>query len=66
MIHVFTRVLNRAALVVLMLGSAACFTTNVLLIRALGVVDTANVWLVSGVRLIVGRARGATPSRCRA
>jgi drug/metabolite transporter (DMT)-like permease len=43
-----------------MLGSAACFTTNVLLIRALGAVETANVWLVSCVRFVVGIAIVAT------
>jgi drug/metabolite transporter (DMT)-like permease len=37
-----------------MLGSAACFATNVLLIRALAEVETANVWLVTCVRFVVG------------
>jgi drug/metabolite transporter (DMT)-like permease len=38
----------------LMLASTACFTVNVLLIRALGELATVNVWLVSCVRFIVG------------
>lgn len=42
--------------VVLMLGSAACFTANVLLIRALGEIQTVNVWLVSTVRFVTGLA----------
>lgn len=42
--------------VVLMLGSAAAFTANVLLIRALGEVQFVNVWLVSTVRFATGLA----------
>lgn len=37
-----------------MLASAMCFAANVLLIRALGVVEPANVWLVACVRFVVG------------
>lgn len=40
--------------IVLMLASACCFTANVLLIRALGDVQSLNVWLVSCVRFGVG------------
>jgi drug/metabolite transporter (DMT)-like permease len=40
--------------IVLMLASAACFTTNVLLVRALGEIATVNVWLVSCVRFLAG------------
>jgi drug/metabolite transporter (DMT)-like permease len=39
-----------------MLASAACFTTNVLLIRALGEVQTVSVWLVTCARFVVGLA----------
>jgi len=39
-----------------MLGSAACFTANVLLIRALGEVQVVNVWLVTVVRFATGLA----------
>ena len=42
--------------IVLMLVSAACFTTNVLLVRALGEFESVNVWLVSCVRFITGMA----------
>ncbi|PTX96680.1 DMT family transporter [Opitutus sp. ER46] len=38
----------------LMLFSTACFTTNVLLIRALGELQSVNVWLVSCARFLVG------------
>ena len=38
----------------LMLLSAACFTANVLLVRALGTMETANIWLVSCTRFVVG------------
>src|ERR1035437_1526968 len=38
----------------LMLASAACFTTNVLLVRALGEMHAANIWLVSVARFVVG------------
>ncbi len=40
----------------LMIASAACFTTNVLLIRALGEIQSVNVWLVSNVRFVAGIA----------
>ncbi len=42
--------------IILMLASAACFTTNVLLVRALGTVESVNVWLVSCVRFVAGMA----------
>jgi drug/metabolite transporter (DMT)-like permease len=42
--------------IALMVGSAACFTTNVLMIRALAQIETANVWLVSCVRFVAGMA----------
>lgn len=45
--------LHRRALL-LMLASAACFTTNVLLVRALGEMQAANIWLVSVARFVVG------------
>lgn len=37
-----------------MLLSAACFTTTVLLVRALGAMGAANLWLVSCARFVVG------------
>ncbi len=40
--------------VVLMLVSTACFTANVLLVRALGEMHAANLWLVSCSRFVVG------------
>ncbi|MBL9203094.1 MAG: DMT family transporter [Opitutaceae bacterium] len=40
--------------VTLMLASTACFTANVLLIRALGQMESVNVWLVSCVRFAAG------------
>jgi drug/metabolite transporter (DMT)-like permease len=40
----------------LMLVSTACFTANVLLVRALGEVESVSVWLVSCVRFIAGMA----------
>ncbi len=40
--------------VTLMLVSTACFTANVLLVRALGQIEVVNVWLVSCVRFIAG------------
>lgn len=40
--------------VILMLLSAACFTANVLLVRALGTMEAANIWLVSCTRFVVG------------
>lgn len=39
-----------------MLASTACFTTNVLLVRALGEIESVNVWLVSCVRFVAGMA----------
>ncbi len=39
-----------------MLGSAACFIVNVLLIRSVGTLETVNVWLISAFRFIVGLA----------
>lgn len=39
-----------------MLASAASFTTNVLLVRALGEMHAANIWLVSVARFVVGLA----------
>lgn len=47
---------NHARGVALMLFSAAAFTVNVLLIRALGQVQSVNVWLISCIRFIVGLA----------
>ena len=38
----------------IMLVSAASFTVNVLLIRQLGAMDSANIWLVSCARFVVG------------
>ncbi len=38
----------------LMLFSALAFTANILLIRALGQVQSVNVWLISSVRFVVG------------
>jgi drug/metabolite transporter (DMT)-like permease len=40
--------------VLLMLLSAASFTANVLLVRALGQMGYANIWLVSCARFVVG------------
>ena len=37
-----------------MLLSAACFTATVLLVRALGEMGYANIWLVSSARFVVG------------
>ena len=37
-----------------MIASTACFTINVLLVRALGDVESPNVWLVSCVRFLAG------------
>ncbi|OHE84721.1 MAG: hypothetical protein A3G75_11475 [Verrucomicrobia bacterium RIFCSPLOWO2_12_FULL_64_8] len=37
-----------------MLASTACFTANVLLVRALGAMGAANIWLVSVARFVVG------------
>jgi drug/metabolite transporter (DMT)-like permease len=42
--------------VALMIGSTGCFTANVLLVRALGEIESVNVWLVSCVRFVVGIA----------
>jgi drug/metabolite transporter (DMT)-like permease len=38
----------------LMLGSAACFIANVLLIRALGTFAQASLWVVTSSRFVVG------------
>ena len=40
--------------VILMLASTACFTANVLLVRAVGQIESVNVWLVSCVRFVAG------------
>jgi drug/metabolite transporter (DMT)-like permease len=40
--------------VLLMLASTACFTSNVLLVRALGEVESVSVWLMSCVRFFAG------------
>ena len=40
--------------VLLMLASAAFFTTNVLLVRALGTIGSASVWLITAARFAVG------------
>ena len=37
-----------------MLVSTACFTANVLLVRAVGQIESVNVWLVSCVRFVAG------------
>lgn len=42
--------------VALMLASTACFTANVLLVRALGTIEAVNIWLVTAVRFVVGLA----------
>jgi drug/metabolite transporter (DMT)-like permease len=42
--------------VLLMLASAAFFVANVLLVRALGTLGSANVWLISVARFVVGLA----------
>jgi len=39
-----------------MLLSAAAFTANVLLVRALGAMNAANIWLVSCTRFVIGLA----------
>ncbi len=44
---------HRASLL-MMLGSAACFITNVLLIRALGGIDNVSLWVVVSARFLVG------------
>lgn len=38
----------------MMLGSAACFITNVLLIRALAGVENVSVWVITSARFAVG------------
>ena len=38
----------------LMIASAACFITNVLLIRALGGIESVSLWVVASARFIVG------------
>jgi len=40
----------------LMLGSTVCFIANVLLIRALGQMGNASVWVVTSARFIIGLA----------
>lgn len=40
----------------LMLASAVSFTANVLLVRALGTLGSANVWLISCARFVIGLA----------
>jgi len=37
-----------------MLASTACFTANVLLIRALGLIESVDVWMISAVRFAAG------------
>lgn len=44
---------HRASLL-MMLGSAACFITNVLLIRALAGVENVSLWVVTSARFAVG------------
>ena len=46
-----------------MLLSAAAFTANVLLIRALGQVQSVNIWLICCVRFVVGLALVASVYR---
>ena len=51
----------------LMLLSAASFTANVLLVRALGTMGQANVWLISSIRGLVGLVeRYGLGGRCHA
>ena len=38
----------------LMLVSTVCFTANVLIIRALGTVESVDVWTISLVRFVAG------------
>ncbi len=38
----------------LMLGSAACFVTNVLLIRALAGIENVSLWIVTSARFAIG------------
>lgn len=40
----------------MMLLSTACFTANVLVIRAIGQLESVNVWMVTCVRFLVGLA----------
>lgn len=47
----------------LMLGSAACFVTNVLLIRALGGIESISLWVVVTARFVVGLAIVSTVYR---
>ena len=54
--HPSPAVSHHARGVGLMLASTAFFTANVLLIRALGQVQSVNVWLVSCVRFAAGMA----------
>lgn len=45
---------HHARAVALMLLSTACFTANVLLVRALSAIGFGNVWLVTCARFVVG------------
>lgn len=45
---------HHARAVALMLLSAACFTANILLVRALSELGEGNIWLVSCARFIIG------------
>ncbi len=54
--HAQPNAAHHARGVTLMLASTAFFTANVLLIRALGHVESVNVWLVSCVRFAAGMA----------
>lgn len=54
--HSATPIPHHARGLALMVLSAAAFTTNVLLIRALGQVQSVNVWLISCTRFVVGLA----------
>ena len=47
---------NHVRGVTLMIASAGCFTANVLLVRALGEVESVDVWLMSCVRFVAGMA----------
>lgn len=47
---------NHRASVLMMLGSTACFITNVLLIRALAGFGDMSVWVVASARFLVGLA----------
>jgi drug/metabolite transporter (DMT)-like permease len=51
-----TPVRSHRASLLLMLGSTACFITNVLLIRALAGVENVSLWVVTSARFAVGLA----------